>query len=477
MQHRETTMEKDQKAITWRDLLFGARARIMWTITVGITIQAFGWFLVATIMPSVVLQLGKPQLLSWGTTAFLALSIPGSASAGYLKGRFGTKRLLIIAALLVILANSFGLVAPNMEVFLLARAVQGLGEGMIVALCYILIGDNLEPQEMPPAFAIVAVVWALATLIGPSLAGILTGLFNWRIAFVPLLVLAGTLLILVATERRPLQKKNGQSNRLPLDRLVIMALAIGCVSVAGAIGHLRIAAVLVVVALALLGCCFRIDRRSENRLFPRNLLSLSHPSTLGVWIIGSMFGADAGPPIFMAYFVQLGHGTSVFFAGQFAAITALAWSVSAIFASRIRRQNGRAMLIVGPACLMTGLGILMFWSYLPLAVSGIALILIGFGFGLSYGFFMEYALATAPAEDRDVTSGAIPTFESICSAVGGAVSGLLGNAAGFGGFGAHDIPPSVPMTVFGVAVIAAFFILLGAIRFFRLVRQEPQTMR
>jgi hypothetical protein len=33
------------------------------------------------------------------------------------------------------------------------------------------------------------------------------------------------------------------------------------------------------------------------------------------------------------------------------------------------------------------------------------------------------------------------------------------------------------MTVFGVAVIAAFFILLGAIRFFRLVRQEPQTMR
>ena len=345
---------------------------------------------------------------------------------------------------------------------------------MIVALCYILIGDNLEPQEMPPAFAIVAVVWALATLIGPSLAGILTGFFNWRIAFVPLLVLAGILLTLVATERRPLQRKTGQSNRLPLDRLVILALAIGCVSVAGAIGHLRIAAVLVVAALVLLGCCFRIDRHRQNRLFPRHLLSLSHPSTLGVWIIGSMFGADAGPPIFMAYFVQIGHGTSVFFAGQFAAITAFSWSVSAIFASRIRRDNGRLMLIVGPACLMTGVGILMFWSYLPLAIGGVALFLIGIGFGLSYGFFMEYALATAPAEDRDVTSGAIPTFESICSAVGGAVSGLLGNAAGFGGFGARDIPPGVPMTVFGAAVIAAFIILLGAIRFFRLVRHEPQ---
>ena len=46
MQHRDATAEKEQKAISWRDLLFGARARIMWTITIGITIQAFGWFLV-----------------------------------------------------------------------------------------------------------------------------------------------------------------------------------------------------------------------------------------------------------------------------------------------------------------------------------------------------------------------------------------------------------------------------------------------
>jgi hypothetical protein len=119
---------------------------------------------------------------------------------------------------------------------------------------------------------------------------------------------------------------------------------------------------------------------------------------------------------------------------------------------------------------------LIFWSYLPLLVGGLALVMIGLGFGLSYGYFMEYVIATAPVEDRDVTSGAIPTFESICSAVGAAVCGLLGNAAGFGGFGARDIPASVPMTVFGASALAAFFILLCAVRFFRLVRpQAAQT--
>lgn len=470
MQHRDTAAEKDQAVITWRDLLFGPQARVMWTIAIGITIQAFGWFLVSTIMPSVVLQFGKPHLLSWGTTAFLALSIPGSASAGYLKGRFGTKRLLVFAALLVILANALGLFAPNIEIFLLARAVQGLGEGMVVALCYILVGEALEPQEMAPAFAIIAVVWALATLIGPSLAGLLTDWFNWRIAFVPLMVLATAFLILVATERRALKPMDKVPGHLPLDRLAIMALAVGSVSVAGAIGRLSFAAPILVIALLLLGWCFRIDRRSANRLFPRHLLSLRHPSTLGVWIIGFMFGADQGPPTFMAYFVQVGHGTSVYVAGQFAAITALAWSISAVFASRIPRDRGHAMLLIGPACLTTGLIILVFWSFLPLAISGLALATIGIGFGVSYGFFMAHVIAAAPEEDRDVTSGAIPTFESICSAIGAALAGLLGNAAGFGGFGAADIPSTVPVAVFGAGSVASVFIFLCAIRFFRLTR-------
>ena len=80
-------------APTWRALLTGPSRRTIWTISIGVAIQAFGWFLVATIMPSVVLQLGAPEQLSWGTTAFLALSVPGSASAGFLKRRFGARRI------------------------------------------------------------------------------------------------------------------------------------------------------------------------------------------------------------------------------------------------------------------------------------------------------------------------------------------------------------------------------------------------
>jgi predicted MFS family arabinose efflux permease len=463
-------LQETRRKVSWIDLLFGSKARITWTISIGCAIHAFGWFLVSTIMPSVILQLGKPQLLSWGTTAFLALSIPGSASAGYLKNRFGIRPVLMGAALTVIAATSLGLVAPNMTVFLLARAVQGLGDGMVLAFCYIIVSEALEPQEMNPAFGILAVVWAVATLIGPGLGGLLTDWFSWRMAFMPMLLLSVLLLVLVASERRIARPAVSDKAGLPLGRLTTLALAIGAVSVAGAGETGAFAVVLLAAALALILYCFRLDHRSAQRLFPQHLLSLRRISALGIWILGFMFAADSGPPIYMTYFVQVGHGTSVFFAGQFAAITALAWSVSAIAVSHRGGRFGRAMLLTGPSCLLIGFAALTLWQHLPLPLSGIALVVIGSGFGLSYAFFTEQIIAHAPESERDVTAGAIPTLESICAAFGAATAGLLGNLAGFGGFGANDIPPAVPLTVFGASALGSAFILYCAWRFWRQVR-------
>lgn len=128
------------------------------------------------------------------------------------------------------------------------------------------------------------------------------------------------------------------------------------------------------------------------------------------------------------------------------------------------------MLLTGPSCLLIGFTALTLWQHLPLPLSGIALVVIGSGFGLSYAFFTEQIIAHAPESERDVTAGAIPTLESICAAFGAATAGLLGNLAGFGGFGANDIPPAVPLTVFGASALGSAFILYCAWRFWRQVR-------
>jgi MFS family permease len=445
-------------------LLFGRRARIIWTISLGVAIQAFGWFLVSTIMPSVVLELGSPHLLSWGTTAFLALSIPGSACAGFLKGRYGTRRVLLTASGIVIAANLLGFAAPNMEIFLLSRAVQGLGEGMVLALCYILVSDSLEPVEVTPAFGILAVVWALATLIGPWLAGLLT------FAFLPMLAMSTSFLWLVACHPTPTRATDAPAKAgLPLGRIAIIGLAIIAVSIAGVSRDPIRAAVLIVAALILIAICFRIDRQSPARLFPADLLSLRRAAPLGIWILGLMFGTEAAAPLYIAYFVQIGHGTTVFFAGQYAAITAFSWSVAAILIGRVGRGTSRNMIVLGPPLLTLGLAMLVFWHDLPLAVSAIALASLGIGFGISYGFITEHVIGLAVETERDVTAGAIPTLESTCGAFGAAISGLLGNVAGFGAEGAADIPAAVPITVYGASAALSLLALAAAFRFRRLV--------
>jgi len=138
----------------------------------------------------------------------------------------------------------------------------------VLALCYILVGDSLQPREVSPAFAIVAVVWALATLIGPSLAGWLTALVSWRLAFVPLLLLAVAFLGLVATDRRLVETRPAAPGTIPFGRLAIIGLSIGAVSFAGARRDLLSGVLLMALALLLLGFCFRLDRVSAARLFP-----------------------------------------------------------------------------------------------------------------------------------------------------------------------------------------------------------------
>ena len=53
--------------------------------------------------------------------------------------------------------------------------------------------------------------------------------------------------------------------------------------------------------------------------------------------------------------------------------------------------------------------------------------------------------------------------------MGTALFGLLGNAAGFGGSGAADIPALVPAIVFGLSAAVSLIALCAALRFYRLV--------
>src|ERR1044071_9939428 len=160
------TQAAAQTKIGWRDLLLGPKKAAVWTICLGVALHAFNWFVINTTTPSFVEELHGTRLLSWVTAFFLVFSIIGSSGAAFLKARLGVRAVLIGATLVAIAGNLFIAVAPNMEILLAGRIIQGFAEGVIIALCYVIAAEVIGEGALPSLFGLLAVVWALATIGG-----------------------------------------------------------------------------------------------------------------------------------------------------------------------------------------------------------------------------------------------------------------------------------------------------------------------
>src|SRR5690606_25704055 len=90
---------------------------------------------------------------------------------------------LIGAALVFVLGSALAGAAGSMPELLFGRALQGLGEGIVAAICYALIPELFPSLLVPKVFGAEAVVWALAAFLGPVLSGFLTEAISWRAAF------------------------------------------------------------------------------------------------------------------------------------------------------------------------------------------------------------------------------------------------------------------------------------------------------
>lgn len=90
---------------------------------------------------------------------------------------------MILPALVFLVGTLIAGMAPTMPIFLAGRALQGVGEGIISALCYIFIPVLFPSRLIARVFGVEAIVWALGSFGGPLIAGMLTEAVSWRMAF------------------------------------------------------------------------------------------------------------------------------------------------------------------------------------------------------------------------------------------------------------------------------------------------------
>ena len=144
---------------SWADLLHGANALRSIALAGGVALHAINVYIVTTILPSIIKDIGGLEYYAWNTTLFVVTSIVGSALSARLIQAWGPKAAYLLAVAVFSAGSVVCALAPSMPWMLAGRSIQGLGGGVLFALSYALIRIVFDAALWSRAMALVSGMW------------------------------------------------------------------------------------------------------------------------------------------------------------------------------------------------------------------------------------------------------------------------------------------------------------------------------
>jgi len=177
------------------------RTLILVGILLALFLAALDQTIVSTALPRIVEDLEGVSRYAWVATAYLLAAtalvpVYGKLADTYSRKHVETGAVLLFLAGSVLcgLSGEFGplpLVGDGMNQLVLFRGIQGMGAAGLMSLTFIIIADLYTPAERGRYQGLVGGVWAVASVLGPLVGGLLTdhagglipGVEGWRWVF------------------------------------------------------------------------------------------------------------------------------------------------------------------------------------------------------------------------------------------------------------------------------------------------------
>jgi EmrB/QacA subfamily drug resistance transporter len=165
------------------------------------------------------------QAVQWIVIAYLLAITTLIVSAGRLGDIVGRRRLLLIGVSLFTLASLLCSMAPTLWLLIAARALQGLGAAIMMALAMAFVGETVPKEKTGSAIGLLGTMSAIGTALGPSLGGALIAGFGWRAIFFINLPL-GALTLYLAHRYLPVDRRKAIAQRASFDTIGTLLLAL-----------------------------------------------------------------------------------------------------------------------------------------------------------------------------------------------------------------------------------------------------------
>src|SRR5262252_8079176 len=409
----DNALESGSVPETWSALLVPRSILPLAVLLGGNLLHSMNLLITATLLPSIVADIGGGYLMSWPTTTFVAASIIAATGSAVVSKAIGNRRAFCGDAMIYATGSVLCALAPSIALIIVGRFIQGLGGGLLAALGYILVRSIFAEALWPRVFGLLASVWSVTVLVGPLIGGIFAGYGYWRGAFFAVAGAAGLLAIGAFIIFPPSTTENQNEYRFPFFRVILICAYIAFLSLAGVLIDPAVKGALIVTAVGAFVLLLRIDRAADAPLLPSDAFSLRTTTGTALWMVLLLSGAYSPLAIYAPLFLQRLHGISPLVAGYMVAGASLAWTSAALTVASLAEEWPRRLIVAGP---IVGL--------IP------AIGLIGIGIGASWAFIVQRVMSGAKPGEETVAAASVATVQQAGIALGAAAAGLIANVSG-----------------------------------------------
>lgn len=460
--------------VSWREFLGSSHTAALALVCLAVWLHAADALIVATMLPSIVAEVGGAGLVGWSVSLYEIASVVAGAASGLLTMRYGLRVPMSFAALVFGLGCLLSAVAPTMPVVLTGRVFQGLGGGGLVAISFVAIGAIFPRRYTARAIATVSTFWGVSAFLGPLIGGFFVEYATWRWGFAFFALQAFGLSAWIAMRPDHAAPRMGAGSGVPLRRLALLCLAVLLVSYGG----VEIGLVQTTVCIALGICCLafflRLDSRAgHDRLLPASPFDFRKPTGSALSMILSLSLATIAVTAFGPLLVTAIHNASALTAGYIVACSSIGWTVAAVLVSGSPERLDRLMIALGVALVVSSIaGFLYAVPNGPVWLIAVFAAMEGAGFGMAWTFILRRTTALAEPHEVQRISGAIPTVQRLGYALGAAYIGIVANASGFTAMETVSDAADVARWIFLACVP---FAVLGLLAMTTLVRRHPAS--
>jgi len=418
--------------VGWSALLKREWLPLLVALVGGVLLHSMNVLMLATVLPSIVEEVGGTAMMSWPTTAFLASSIVAATCTGRLTAQLGARAAFCAGAVVFGAGALICAVAPSMETVVAGRFVQGFGGGVLSAMAYVLVGKSFPEPMWPRVAALLSGAWSMSVLLGPLMGGAFATWGNWRGSFY---AMTGLAILLAMVAARALPRATAGTGRpgraIPVGRIVLICLAIATMSAASVVTLAAAKAGLFLTGVVLLVTMILLDRRSGAPLFPSDSFSLGSITGVAMWFALLVSIAYSPLSIFVPIFLRTLHGFDPLAAGYTVAGASMGWTVASLVVSGWSSRPAGRLLSVGPLAMAVGLaGVALLMSAHPVVVLPAFIALVGLGIGSCWGFGVQRLMSGARAGEGDLAASAVATVQQTGFALGAAAAGIVATLSG-----------------------------------------------